>query len=300
MAKKKEKPKGKVMDIPIEQLTLPSNEMRSETSREALEELADSIRSVGVLEPILVRKKDDKFEIRAGVRRYLAAKLAGLVKVPCIVLDVTEEMADIITVHENVYREDPNHLDIAHYLQNVMEKYGWTQAKLAQVFGKSEAWVSQHLGLLKCSPEIKEAVADKQINVQIALQLNRIQNEQKRESLLRYAIQGGATADMVKQWVQQTLADEESLRKRAQVKPGGPSIGPTPVPMTNCSMCGKEIAMAGSLCPPLCPECYGVVREMRRQIREGKIPRPEGGTEGGNELSEGLSAGVEGEEAPRE
>ena len=116
---------------------------------EDLDDLVESIRQVGVLQPILVRPKGDAFvEIVAGERRAQAATRAGLVEIPAIVLPLSDQQAMEIQFVENIHRRDLTDYEKARWLKKMIKRYGYTQQDLAKKVGKSEAWISQHLRIL--------------------------------------------------------------------------------------------------------------------------------------------------------
>ena len=114
-----------------------------------LDELAANIGEVGILQPLLVRPKGDNYEIVCGQRRFKAAVLAGLDKVPCIIKEMDDEQAYLAQLTENIQRYDLSDYEKARMLKYLMDKFGWKQKEIAQKIGKSETWVSRHLAILE-------------------------------------------------------------------------------------------------------------------------------------------------------
>ncbi len=131
--------------IPIERIA--ANMMQPRQDFGNLVELADSIKEKGILEPIIVRPKDGKFEIIAGERRYRAAKMLELMEVPCIEHDVPDNEALEITIIENLQRKDLNIFESAYSLQSLADIYGYTHQEIAQKIGKSRVTVTELLRL---------------------------------------------------------------------------------------------------------------------------------------------------------
>ena len=121
-----------------------------------MEELANSIKADGVIQPIVVRKVGDKYEIIAGERRFRASKLAGLEKVPVVVKNVTDRKARELALVENIQREDLNPIEEAISLKTLMEEYKLTQQELSDIVGKSRSYIANNLRLLNLSDYIKD------------------------------------------------------------------------------------------------------------------------------------------------
>jgi ParB family chromosome partitioning protein len=127
---------AEVRQIPIDLIVLNPYQPRKQFYEESLQELADSIRNFGVIQPILVRRKDDQYELIAGERRLRASKLAGLALVPAIVTDYSnQEMAEVALV-ENLQREDLGFMDEAEGYRLLIDEFGITQEELAVVSEK--------------------------------------------------------------------------------------------------------------------------------------------------------------------
>ncbi len=143
--------------LPIERLQRSSYQPRRDFNEEALQELADSIRAQGIVQPIVARRLSDgkNYEIIAGERRWRAAQLAGLMEVPTIIRYVSDEAALAMTMIENLQREDLNPLEEASGLEQLMSQFQLTHQELAEVVGKSRAAVTNLLRLLGLHPEVK-------------------------------------------------------------------------------------------------------------------------------------------------
>lgn len=132
------------------------NQPRKEFNLEALEELADSIKEVGIIQPILVQKKNDKYyEIIAGERRWRAAKMAKLKEVPVIIRDYTPKQVMEVALIENIQREDLNPIEEAKAFENLIKEYNLKQEELAQKVSKSRAQISNIMRLLKLDDRVQ-------------------------------------------------------------------------------------------------------------------------------------------------
>lgn len=131
---------------------------RKNFKQEALEELAESIKTYGIIQPIVVTKKDGYYSIIAGERRWRAAKLAGLEEIPAIVRDDDEQVNKEIALIENIQREDLNPFEKALGIRHLMEKYGMTQEQVAKKLGKSRSSISNTVRVLYLVPDVLELV----------------------------------------------------------------------------------------------------------------------------------------------
>ena len=144
---------------PIHQLVPNKFQPRKNFEKKQLEELAVSIKNRGIIQPIAVRKiSDNKFEIIAGERRWRAAQLANMHEVPTVILDANDELAAEFAVLENVQREGLNALEEAEGYQTLINTFGYTQDKIAEMIGKSRAYIANILRLKKLPNEIQNMV----------------------------------------------------------------------------------------------------------------------------------------------
>lgn len=149
--------KGELRNLPIEFLRPGKYQPRKDMSPEALEELASSVRSQGIIQPIVVRPLGgvDQYEIIAGERRWRAAQIAQLDNVPCMVKDVPDEAAVAIALIENIQREDLNALEEANALQRLIDEFAMTHQNVAEAVGKSRTTVTNLLRLMQLNEDVK-------------------------------------------------------------------------------------------------------------------------------------------------
>ena len=151
-------------EVKISDIVPCSFQPRTEFDREALESLAQSIKEKGVLQPLLVRKKNDKYEIIAGERRWRAAQLAGLDEVPVIVKDLNDSETLEIALIENLQRENLSAIEEAEGLNRLMSEYAYTQEVIGKVIGKSRSYIANTLRLLSLPEEIKQLVKENKLS----------------------------------------------------------------------------------------------------------------------------------------
>lgn len=150
-----EETNDKFSQLPIEDIHRGKYQPRREMDPVALEELANSIRTQGIIQPILVRPVDNSYEIIAGERRWRAAQLAGLTEVPAIIREMPDEAAIAIALIENIQRENLNPIEESIALQRLIEELGMTHQQVAEAIGKSRASVTNLLRLLGLPAEVK-------------------------------------------------------------------------------------------------------------------------------------------------
>jgi ParB family chromosome partitioning protein len=151
--------------VPVAEITTNPDQPRKKFNEEHLQELAASIKEKGVLQPLLVRRTDDGYELIAGERRLRAAMKAGLETVPIVLKNVDKRERQEIALIENIQREDLNALEEAHGYQSLIEQYKYTQEDVAQRVGKSRSAVANSLRLLKLDESIKQDLLNNTITM---------------------------------------------------------------------------------------------------------------------------------------
>ena len=155
-----------INEIAISQIEANPNQPRREFAPEALQELANSISQLGIVQPITLRKiADDRYQIIAGERRWRASQLAGLTSIPAYIKTIDDENVMEMALVENIQREDLNSIEIALAYQKLMEKSGMTQEKVSERVGKSRSAVTNYLRLLKLPAQVQMALQKKDIDM---------------------------------------------------------------------------------------------------------------------------------------
>ena len=152
--------------LPIEHLQRGKFQPRKDMNPEKLQELADSIKAQGIIQPIVVRKlSQDKYEIVAGERRWRAAQLAGLQQVPVVVKDIDDRATMAIALIENIQRQDLNPLEEAEALRRLLDEFTMTHQQIADAVGKSRVTVTNLLRLMDLHPEVKKLLVSGQLEM---------------------------------------------------------------------------------------------------------------------------------------
>ena len=167
------------------------NQPRKDFNEEALQELADSIRTYGVIQPLIVTKRDDHYQIIAGERRWRAAKLAGLREIPVIIKEYTDEEIDEISLIENIQREDLNPVEEAAAYERLLKEYGLTQEELSERVSKSRTAITNSLRLLRLPEAVQEMLRDGKISTGHAKVLLSLDSPEKQEAAARTVVDEG-------------------------------------------------------------------------------------------------------------
>ena len=173
-----------LLTVDLEKLVAREDQPRKNFDDDSLEELANSIKADGVIQPIVVRKVEDKYEIIAGERRFRASKLAGLEKVPVVVKNVSDRKARELALVENIQREDLNPIEEAISLKTLMEEYKLTQQELSDIIGKSRSYIANNLRLLNLSDYIKEYLIRGDLSPSQGRTLLSLETEDERKKYL--------------------------------------------------------------------------------------------------------------------
>ena len=186
-----ENPQDGQTTLSIHRIDTNPDQPRKNFSEESLRQLAESIATAGILQPILVVRRGDRFRIVAGERRFRAARLAGLTEVPVIVRDLTEEQQMEIALIENLQREDLNPIEESEAIKNLMDKCGYTQEQAARRLGRSRPAVANSLRLLSLPEVIRRYVADGLLSAGHARVLCGIEDEERQLALCETTLREG-------------------------------------------------------------------------------------------------------------
>lgn len=180
-----------VRDIAIDDIDPNTDQPRRDFDKEALEQLAQSIREAGVLSPILVVENGSRYRIVAGERRFRASRIAGLATVPCIVREMTSEQQMEAALIENLQREDLNPIEEAAAIRSLMQECGYTQDQAAKKLGKSRPAIANSLRLLNLPKEITDLVVTGDLSAGHARVLAGLESETRKLELAHQCVLHG-------------------------------------------------------------------------------------------------------------
>lgn len=224
-------------EVPVEWIRPGRYQPRKAMDETALEELAASIRAQGLMQPIVLRGAgENRYEIIAGERRWRAAQLAGLEKIPAVIKDVSDEAAVAMSLIENIQREDLNPMEEAHALDRLIREFDLTHQQVAESVGKSRAAVTNYLRLMNLAGGVAEMVARGELEMGHARALLSLTDERQvaaakeivardlnvrqTESLVRRLVEGGK--QNVSRGRKKTDADTRHLEQQLSTRLGQP------------------------------------------------------------------------------
>ena len=209
------KEKEFIDEIEIESLTPSLFQPRQDFDQEKMEELKESIKKHGIIQPIVVRKIANGYEIVAGERRLRAAKEIGAKKIPAIIKSFSNEKSLEISLVENIQREDLNPIDQANAFKRLTEEFKLTQQELAEVTGKSRALISNTIRLLKLNPEIQRHISEGRVSFGHAKLLLGIEDEEMQGVICDRIINNDLSVRAVEQLIKNITRGQ---RKQFKVK----------------------------------------------------------------------------------
>jgi ParB-like partition proteins len=205
-----------ISEIPLEQIHANPDQPRRDFDRESLEELAESLREIGIIQPITLRKMaDDDYQIIAGERRFRAAGIAGLKTIPAYIRTADDENVMAMALIENIQREDLNSMEVALACQNLLEVYDMTQEQLSSRIGKKRATIANYIRLLKLPAEIQVALKNKQIDMGHARALLAIDDPMKQLQLFHELTKYGYSVRMVEDKARQINENQPAKAKKS-------------------------------------------------------------------------------------
>lgn len=232
-----------ISEIAISLIKANPNQPRREFDPEALQELADSIKEIGIIQPITLRKMDDgTYQIIAGERRFRASQLAGLTAVPAYIRTADDENVMEMALVENIQREDLNAMEIALAYQHLLEEYELTQERLSERVGKKRTTVANYLRLLKLPAQIQMALKNRELDMGHARALLALDNPVEQINLfqeiqiLGYSVR--KVEEIVKKSKQKALPKESKPNEYDLLKQHLATFFQTDVQLT-CSAKGK-------------------------------------------------------------
>jgi ParB family chromosome partitioning protein len=201
-----------LIELDIDRIQRGKYQPRKYFDQESLQELADSIRSQGIVQPVVVRPEGDHFELVAGERRWRAAQLAGLQKVPAVIRELDARSAAAIALIENIQREDLNPLEEAHAFLRLIEEFDLTHQQVADSVGRSRAAVSNLLRLLDLADPVKQQVNQGLLDMGHARALLALIRHDQIE-VARLVVNRGLSVRETELLVKKTLAQQTGARK---------------------------------------------------------------------------------------
>src|SRR5713226_8995681 len=258
--------KRELREIPIELLDEPELASRVIIDQARLDELAESIKLKGVLEPLLVKavgtpfpplvrldcesemdcylRTGGRFRVMAGHRRLLACRIAFVKTAPCLVYPADYDEEDMVMLEENMHREDVTAAEQGYWILTLVEKKKLSMPQLMQMFRRSEAWINERVDLVRTDAEISAAVCERKITFAVARQLLRVKEEDHRKFYLAEAIRLELSASSMQYMVDTDKRDKERQDTFAPARPPASEAGmPAGIETgPHCVLCGTRDA----------------------------------------------------------
>lgn len=209
--------KNSVIEVDINKIEPGVGQPRKNFDREKIEALAESIKEHGIIQPLIVTKENDLYYIIAGERRWRAARVAGIKKVPVIEREAsTKEVVELALI-ENIQREDLNPVEEAEAYNKLIKDYSMTQEQVATVVGKSRPAVANMLRLLNLSKEVRNMLISGEISVGQARPLLAIEKAKEQNEVAKYVVKAELNARQIEQYVKKYLNKKEKNVEKEKI-----------------------------------------------------------------------------------
>ena len=212
-----------IVNISIEDIFPNTYQPRKFFNQEALEELSNSIKIYGIIQPITVRKIGEKFEIVAGERRWRAARMGNLITVPCNIISITDTESAEIALLENLQREDLNFIEEAEAYFNLITEHKFTQEVLAKRMGKTQSTIANKLRLLKLSEKVRIICLENNLTERHARALLILPNEELQLKVIKKVVKNSLnvkkTEELINSELLKKATEERKNRKGKSVIP---------------------------------------------------------------------------------
>lgn len=249
-----------LQNVPIEKIEAGEHDIRADETDDGIEELATSIRRIGMLVPLILEKKGDSFQLVSGHRRLLAAKRVGLSSVPCIIQVGDKARAAEVSFAENFFRKDLSPVELACAIRDCLENQVRNIKELARGFNRSEHWVREMVAITDWPKDVLEAMHNEKLSISAAANLAVITDDAYRAFLVRNAVESGATARTTAAWLQAWRAMQPA-EEAVTAEPVAGTRPPVPlIPQAPCLCCGEIFPVDRMSHVPMCGPCIQTIR----------------------------------------
>lgn len=227
--------------VPLDLIEDPFIAMRSQTDDGDLDELMSSMREIGLVEPIVLRKVGDRYEVIAGHRRTRAARLLGWSVIEAKIVEANDEAAIAMRLAENISRKDVDPVDQACFIGEVMTRYNKTPDEMAKMLHHSHEWVNERIEVFNMPDYLQQFLRERRLPLGAALWINRIENERTRHYYAFWAAQNGASVAAAKAWHDQLAARSFEFHPDEQITIDPQTQTQRVRASTKCHLCGKDV-----------------------------------------------------------
>lgn len=208
---------GRVVFLPARAIKPNPTQPRELFREEALSELSESIRRHGILQPLSVRRVGTSYELIAGERRLRAGIMAGLTEIPCIIMNMDDQESSMAALVENLQRQDLDYIEQARGISCLMEQWGMSQERVAELLGKSQSAVANKLRLLRHSKGVLAALRAASLSERHARALLKLPTEQEKISAIAMIEKLNMSVARTERYIDELLADQNKKPKKANV-----------------------------------------------------------------------------------
>ena len=210
---------GNMVEVALEDIYPNATQPRTYFDETALNELAQSIKNLGVIQPITLRKDGDKFEIISGERRYRASKIAGLTSIPAYIRLVNDQELLEMALVENIQREDLDAIEVALTYQRLLEEIGLTQENSSSRVGKERSTITNSIRLLRLSPEIQNAIRSGEISAGHGRAIISVEDAELQQELFKRIIKEGLNVRQAEKAASELKNPKKSIQKTEKELP---------------------------------------------------------------------------------
>lgn len=227
---------GRVIFLPAKNIRPNPMQPRTEFREDALQELCESIRRHGILQPLSVRRVGAFYELIAGERRLRAGIMAGLSEVPCIVMNMSDQESGMVALVENLQRQDLDFIEEARGISLLMESWSMSQEQAARVLGKSQSAIANKLRLLQHSQQVLDALRQAELTERHGRALLRLKDEEEKRKAIAYIAKMGLSVARTEQYIDDLLKAGEQKPSRANLDQLIRRVSQTLTKIQNCGV----------------------------------------------------------------
>ena len=254
-----------IQEIPVDLIDDPQDPMRDKLNEDSIYELLQSIREVGLLQPVTLRLVGGRYEVVAGHRRVAAYRMGAIPTIAGIIRAFDAIEGDVAKVHENLYREDVNPADEGKFLALLRNKHGKTISEIASSIKKSESYVRSRLGVLDLPDYMQTYIRSGTLGLSVAHWLVRISNERVRREYTEYAVRQGINALYAKAWYESFERGALAYNPADQPPPPEGESQTSTEPDIECIICGAETPLSEHLLGYFHGGCAEQIKRIRME-----------------------------------
>ena len=247
---------GEYIDIDIKLIDEPEGRVRLDIDSDSIDELADNIREVGLIQPIVVVQSGERYEIVAGHRRFLAHKKIGYEKIKAIIKKLSKPEIALSRASENLMREDLSPIEVAAIYTDLYNEFQLTCKSIGDKFGVAGMTIKRRMDLLRLPDNLQEAIHNRKISVGVGEVLARIEDKKELKRYLDLAIENGVTVDVAKTWTDDFRKSLQYIDNREELPPPDVDIIEQRKFYTTCQICEEPIEYQDICVVKMCRSCF--------------------------------------------